>query len=225
MSALYTKTPPVLSEEVYLFALLSHLVYMQHKMLASPAACSLGTGLLHAQTLKDTWRRQRQLKATSPQQRHKPTEQGQAVPLRKGIRVNIFAAHQIEEAPSELRWCICGLASVSPAVRRMGKQAGEDEMAGWHLSSREATSSCCEGAWPLTPKWATQSWQEPSTTSTRPSREPEASAAMQVHELQGEPGPLCQHKEPTGVLGGREQRVLCVSHVKLQNKVHVFSFP
>lgn len=32
----------------------------------------------------------------------------------------------------------------------MGKQAGEDEMAGWHLSSREATSSCCEGAWPHT---------------------------------------------------------------------------
>lgn len=59
------------------FALLSqHLVYTQHKMLASPAACSLGTGLLRAQTLKHKWRRQQQLNATSPQQRHKPAEQG-----------------------------------------------------------------------------------------------------------------------------------------------------
>lgn len=57
------------------------------------------------------------------------------------------------------------------------------------------------------------------------SREPEASVAMQVHKLQGEPGPLCQHKELTVVLGGLEQHALCVSHMKLQNKVHVFSFP
>lgn len=54
----------------------------------------------------------------------------------------------------------------------MGKEAGEAEMAEWHLSHRESVHQHCKGARPLPPKQATQSCREPSTTSAQPSGEP-----------------------------------------------------
>ncbi|EOA94908.1 hypothetical protein Anapl_16524 [Anas platyrhynchos] len=97
-----------------------------------------------------------------------------ALPLHEGIGVTIFAAHQIEQAPFELKQRVCVLASASLAVpiSQMGKEAGEAEMAEWHLSHRESVHQHCKGARPLPPKQATQSCREPSTTSAQPSGEP-----------------------------------------------------
>lgn len=235
MSTPYTQKHCVSCQRKHILCslLLRCRLYPQCEMLVSPAVHPPGKGPLRTKTLKNMWKRwQELLKATAPQRRHRPAEWGLCSSFARGNRGYHLCC------PSDRTgslWTettrLCARFCQPRCPHFTDGKGGRGSWDGWMASEPQGkcASALQRCSAPATQaghtelqgalyhkcpaQWGTDAHRLPWPRKGS-GQKPYAATSGQVPCANTRNQPACQG----------EQHTLCASHLKLQNKEHVFFF-